>query len=563
MRLVILIFILLNFTSNCFSQLEFKFANNFGGNGASVGTCIVSDSSENIFHCGYFTGTIDFDPGPNIFNLTSNGGEDAFICKLDSLGNFLWAKSLGGTGDDRARSICNDLKGDIYITGDFFSSNVDFDPNNDTLNLSSSGAYDIFILKLDNTGNLKWAKTIGGTSFDTGHSIKSDNYGYIYYTGYFDSTVDFDPGTNVYNLTSQGSSDIFISKLDSAGNFIWAKPIGSMDIDIGTSLAIDDSGYVYTTGYFKLTPDFDPGIGIFNLTSQGDADIFISKLDSSGNFVWAISAGGTGYDISRCINIDQSGNVITTGSFRNIVDFDPSSSELIYTAQSNDDIFIVKLNSMGELIWAKTHNGLAGEVGNSLTTDLLGNIYTTGWFTAAIDVDLGTNVLNSFGLQDIFISKLDASGNFICAGNIGGTNNDIGYSIYASQSGNIYLTGSFFGDTDFNPSTSSSHSINSTGGTNSFVCALSESCIETGIRTLDYISEISVYPIPASEQLNIEYKSGNRKITEIEILNSLNQSLIKTSYSNNLNISKLLPGIYILKLKKTDSTVFYKKFIKS
>lgn len=563
MRLVISLFILFHLTTNCFSQLEFKFANNFGGNGVSVGTCIVSDSSENIFHCGYFTGTIDFDPGPNIFNLTSNGLEDAFICKLDSAGNFIWAKNIGGTHDDRVRSINIDNQGYLYITGDFFSPAIDLDPNSGILNFINNGGFDIFLLKLDSNSNLKWAKNIGGTGFETSYSIKTDKHRNIYYTGYFDNVVDFDPGSNVYTLASQGSADIFISKLDSSGNFVWAKSIGALDIDIGTSLAIDDSDYIYTTGYFKLTSDFDPGIGVFNLTSQGDADIFISKLDSSGNFVWAISAGGTGYDVSRCINVDQTGNVIATGSFRNIVDFDPSSSELIYTAASNDDVFILKLNSIGELMWAKTHSGFAGEAGNSLTTDLLGNVYTTGWFTAAIDVGSGSTDLSSFGLQDIFISKLDANGNLICAGKIGGTDSDLGYAITSSNSGNIYLTGSFFGNTDFDPNPSSSHYINSILGTSSFVCALSESCLETGIETIGFNSELSIYPIPSSEQLNIEYKPGNKKISEIEIFNSLNQSLIKTSYSNTLNISKLSPGTYILKLTNTDHTIFYKKFVKS
>ena len=122
----------------------------------------------------------------------------------------------------------------------------------------------------------------GGASSEYGYSIAVDSSGNVYTTGYFQGTVDFDPGTGTSNLTSAGSADVFVSKLDSSGNFVWAKRFGGVSNDYGYSIAVDSSGNVYTTGYFEGTADFDPGAGTSNLTPAGGADVFVLKLTSSG-----------------------------------------------------------------------------------------------------------------------------------------------------------------------------------------------------------------------------------------------------------------------------------------
>lgn len=117
--------------------------------------------------------------------------------------------------------------------------------------------------------NLQWAKGMGGTNGAVGYSIAVDAFGNVYTTGSFQGTVDFDPGGGTYNLTSAGIQDIFISKLDAAGNFIWAKSIGGTSTDIGYSIVLDSSGNVYTTGQFAGTVDFNPGGGTNSLTTAG------------------------------------------------------------------------------------------------------------------------------------------------------------------------------------------------------------------------------------------------------------------------------------------------------
>ena len=142
----------------------------------------------------------------------------------------------------------------------------------------------------------EWAKRMGGPSDDASFSIAVDIYGNVYTTGSFSGTVDFDPGAGIFNLTSYDVTDIYILKLDVVGNFVWAKRMGGASVDDGISIGLDASGNVYTTGWFNGIVDFDPGVGIFNVSSLGSEDVFISKLDPAGNFLWAQRMGGSGDD---------------------------------------------------------------------------------------------------------------------------------------------------------------------------------------------------------------------------------------------------------------------------
>lgn len=122
---------------------------------------------------------------------------------------------------------------------------------------------------------------MGGSSYNTGSDITTDDNGNVYTLGYFQGTVDFDPGTGTTNLTSAGGFDIFIQKLDANGNFVWVQQIGGTISDYGVELTIDAVGNMYTTGYFRGTVDFDPSVGISNLIAVGNRDIFIQKLGAS------------------------------------------------------------------------------------------------------------------------------------------------------------------------------------------------------------------------------------------------------------------------------------------
>ena len=431
---------------------SFEWAKSVGGTGDLIGRSIAVDALGNVYTTGPFLETVDFDPGAGVMNLTSQGHDDIFVKKLDSLGNLVWVKSVGGTSFDGGYSIAVDAQGNVYTTG-YFVGTVDFDPGAGTVNLTSQGGSDIFIQKLDALGDLVWAKSVGGTGNDNGRSIAVDAQGNVYTTGDFRGIVDFDPGAGTADLTSQGENDVFIQKLDALGDLIWAKSVGETSYDYGYSIAVDVLGNVYTTGYFSGTVDFDPGAGTVNLTSQGGIDIFIQKLDALGDLVWAKSVGGTGNDNGRSIAVDAQGNVYTTGDFRGTVDFDPGAGIVNLTSQGGSDIFIQKLDALGDLVWVKSMGGNSTDFGESIAVDSQGNVYTTGDFRGIVDFDpgAGTTNLTSQGEIDFFIQKLDALGNLVWAKSVGGTSNDGGNSIAVDAQGNVYTTGYFWGTVDFDP----------------------------------------------------------------------------------------------------------------
>jgi hypothetical protein len=210
--------------------------------------------------------------------------------------------------------------------------------------LTSAGNRDIFVLKLDSLGNLVWVKQMGGAGNAEGRSITTDANGNVYSTGTFSGTVDFDPAVDITNLTSAGEYDIFIQKLDSNGAFLWVKQMGSLNYDWGLGITTDATGNIYTIGNFSGTVDFDIEAGTVNLTSIGDFDCFILKLDTNGNFVWAKQMGGTGYSSGNSITVDADDNVYTTGRFEGTVDFDPGTGITNLTAGELADIFILKLS---------------------------------------------------------------------------------------------------------------------------------------------------------------------------------------------------------------------------
>jgi len=207
------------------------------------------------------------------------------------------------------------------------------------------GGADIFILKLNTSGDYIWAKSFGGAFYDVANDVSFDSSGNIYTTGYFGDSVDFNPAAGVFNLTSAGYLDVFLSKLDTDGNFLGAKRIGGVGYDSGQNINIDTNDNVYITGTFNETVDFNPGVGVHNMTSNGYQDFFIAKLDAIGNFIGVSTIGGPLIDSVEDSYIDAFGNVYTTGSFEGTVDFnsDPGMDDL-WIAQGSQDAFILKQN---------------------------------------------------------------------------------------------------------------------------------------------------------------------------------------------------------------------------
>jgi gliding motility-associated-like protein len=461
----------------CSAQtVNFEWVKQMGGPLNDGGKDIAIDASGNIYTTGYFTGTADFDPGPAVFSLTAplSSEEDIFITKFDANGNFIWAKQFSGNFLDVSYSMKVDNQGNIYLTGIFFST-CDFDPGPGVYNLVSAGNEDVFVAKLNGSGNLMWAKRMGAARFDRSNSISLDNAGNVYITGYFLLTVDFDPGVAVLNLTSDGGEDMFIVKLNNNGNLVWVKQMSGLLFEGGYSIAVSATGNVYTSGIFLGTSDFDPSSSVYELISTGLSDAFVCKLDAEGNFKWAKRMGGNGYIRSLGMSLDAAENVYTTGFFDKAVDFDPGLLEFNLTSNGDDDLFISRLDSNGNHGWTKQIGGTSYDAGYSITLDVSSNIYVTGFFQDVVDFDAGAGMTNlsSSGFSDIFILKLNPAGNFIWAKKMGGPSFDRPNSIKVDNLNNIYTIGYFEQMVDFDPG-QSQFNLTTTGGNDIFLHKMSQ-----------------------------------------------------------------------------------------
>ena len=364
-----------------------------------------------------------------------------------------WVAGAGSIGDDSSKSIAIDSQGNQYVTGSF--------PQTATFgshSLTSSGLWDIFVAKIDPNGNWLWAVKAGGTEGEEGRGIAVDGEGNAYVTGMFYGTATF--GT--YSITSSGSQDIFAAKLDPDGNWLWAVKAGGADTDYGQGIAVDGTGNAYVTGTFTNSATF----GSLSLTARLWQDIFVARLSPSGNWLWAVRAGGSGSDYGQSIALDGVGNAYVTGMFCNTAHF--GSHSLISSGE--EDIFAAKLNSSGNWLWAAKAGGTAIDRGYGIDVDGAGSTWVTGSFRGT--ATFGSNTLTSSGEEDIFAAKLDPSGNWFRAARAGGTSGDFGYGIAVDGTGNAWVTGSFRGTATFGI-----HTLISSGEEDIFAAKLSSSGI--------------------------------------------------------------------------------------
>lgn len=528
------------FISKLDSSGNFVWAKQIGDGGWDVGASIATDAAGNVYLSGQFDGSVDFDPGTGTATLTAVGSNDVFVVKLDPNGQFVWAKQLGGTnGSIENKAITIDKKGNVITTGTF-SGTLDFNPGTATANLTSSGWGSIYISKLDPGGNFLFAKKIGGANTSMGNAIALDHNDNIITGGFFSSTVDFDPGPGVSNLTATGGGfdfDVFINKMDSLGNFIWAKQLGGSSFEDCKALSVDSRGNVYATGYFSGTADFDPGPGSYPLISAG-SDIYVAKLDSTGNFVWAKQIGEAVTDNSgfgKGLVLDASSNIYTTGSFGGSMDFDPGTGYHSMDAGPlySDDVFIHKM------MCADTSSSTV-----TITTDACAS-YTLNGYVYTASGTYTQRIPNAAGCDSIITLNLTIGNNL----NITITNTNLvlqagtTYSSYQWLKNSTPITGA--ANATYTVTENGSYSLvaaNATGCTDtSNIISISNA---TGIGNTTGESLIKIYPNPASGRINVEAPT----LTNLVLSSIEGKTLKQAKAAKEMIIEDIAPGIYFLKV---------------
>ena len=395
------------------------------------GTDVAFDSDGNIIGVGVFWGTIDFGAGP----LTTTGYHNVYVVKLDPAGNALWSTQLGMGGYAVTESVAVDPNGDILVGGRF-SGTADFGGGP----LVSSGGFDLFAVKLSGSdGSHLWSRGIGGAQSEYVGNIAVDAAGDLLVGGSFEDT--FDPGGGP--IVSAGQSDGIVLKLSGVdGSYLWSYVVGGVDYDYVQDVAFDANGDVLALGGFYDTINLGGG----DLTSAGTADVFVAKLGGAdGSYQWSSAFGGTSIDTGYAITSDSDGDVFVAGSFRETVDF----GGVPVTSAGSEDAFVAKMSGNdGSILWSRRYGDTGGsEWGRSLAAAPDGSVAVTG--TLFGDQDLGGGIIASAGARDVFVVRLDASGNHLYSRLLGGPYSDEGNGIAMGADGRVAVTGSFQIEADF------------------------------------------------------------------------------------------------------------------
>jgi hypothetical protein len=459
--LIVCLSFLISETARAQAQLQWAFntlnKNKYGGK--HVGKHIAKDKRGNIYVVGTHTGYGDYDPSAAYVELTDESfSEDLFVAKYDSLGNYIFAFSLGNWSTDRIYGLTIDDSANIYISG-LYIENLDLDPSLAVATLPAVTAFNggsSFIARYDSIGQFDWAKSLKAI---IPQCLGIDSSGYLIVAGNFRYTADFDPSPAVVSVTSlSGNYDAFIAKYDLQGNYIFHKNFGGFNEEYITSLSLTGSGKIYITGNFQATSDFDPSPTVVNLVSSGSTDAFLAAYTSTGNFVFAKKQGGTGDEGGNSIAVGTNGKVYACGYFTGTADMDGSAAVAnLVSASGSRDVYLVAYDTLGNYSFSKRMGGAGWDEGYAIAMNQ-DKIYMTGVFynTADMNPSAAVNNVSAGGFnQNIFIAGYDTLGNWIFSSSIGSssTSLDVGYDIISVGSGFIF-TGTYDGAADFDPSAS-------------------------------------------------------------------------------------------------------------
>ncbi len=327
---------------------------NFSTDETDAATAVAVSSGGDIYVTGHFYDTVDFDPGAGVDNHTAVYGLDIFLSKFNSSGEFQWARTWGGNVNSGTKAWLEsgyavevDSIGDVIVAG-FFGDTVDFDPS-DGIDEHSTD-YGAFISKFNPAGDFLWARTWGepGDGEIAACGLAVDDLDNIYASGQFYETVNFDPGPGMDEFTAIGADDIFLVKYSPEGDYIWVESWGGEGYDGSQGLDSYSDEYIYVSGCFEETVDFDPGSGEVIHSSEGNLDCFTSKFDTDGGFIWTNTWGGTGFDISLDSVTGSTDAVITVGTFASpVIDLNPGEGVDDHNITGMSSLILVKFPHNG------------------------------------------------------------------------------------------------------------------------------------------------------------------------------------------------------------------------
>lgn len=540
--------------SGLFSQVPgWQWAVGGGAAGTDeAGNSIATDAAGNVYSTGSFgCGTLTIGSA----SVPRFGSGNAYVVKQDAAGNVQWLKKFGGAssfwGGGTGKGICTDASGNVYVTGFYLSTMVAGSTTLTATDSTGSNVGDIFIVKMDASGNVIWAKTAGGAYGDGANDIAVDASGNVFITGYFKSRYLRFGSLTVFSANNSSANlftwtDFFVAKYDASGNPVWAKSAGTASLDDAKGICVDGGNNVLVAGQYYMG---SMAIGSTTVVGTAANNLFIAKYDNSGNVLWSKTATGSGSGAvnhyAAGITTDASDNIYFTGNFIASTLTIGSVTVAKKGGLSATDFLIAKLDPLGNTAWVQNGGG-GTALGTGVVRDNNDNIYVTGYFTGTecvFGLDSVKNKNTGGNNEDIFVAKYSSAGTLDWATGAGGNFRDISNGIAVDQGGNAHLTG-FTTNTVV---TFGTLSLNCTGGYNDiFIAKLGNL---TGVDELNKDkAHVTIYPNPGNGVFYLQSESG---ISRLEVVNTLGQVVYSSeSFTNGskIDISDKPKGIYFVNL---------------
>ena len=396
------------------AQIEFvgevEWVRNFGGSGEETAQAVITTSDGGYAILG-FSNSMDGD----IIGKTT-AVNDYWLLKLDAAGNLEWNKTYGGSKDDRGQSLAQTIDGGYILTG--YAMSDDGDGSN------NEGFHDNWILKLDASGNIEWEKSFGFSGHDHSYDIILTQDGGFFFIGFLDITAARADGYNEKGqfLTRHGVGEFWGTKIDAQGNVQWRKYFGGTNNDRAHAVVQSNDGGFVMAG-FSESDDFDIS------DTKGSYDFWVVKIASTGDLVWERSFGGSGIEIAYDIaKTTDNGYVITGNTFSNDTDVSKNNGE--------SDVWLIKLADNGNLLWEKTFGGTQFDAAQAVYTSMDGGFLIAG-NSKSSDMD----AISNMGENDLWVIKTDDNGELIWQKTFGGADLDYGFDVIENKDKSVLVVG--------------------------------------------------------------------------------------------------------------------------
>jgi hypothetical protein len=533
MKHLYLIFVLSVATAFYGQTPSFVWAKTAGGTLPEIQKGMAVDLSGNVYITGSFrSSSITF--GATTF--TSPGTTThMYLAKYDAIGNVVWAKDAIGSSNE-GYCITSDPSGNVYLAG-VFNNTMSFG----SFTVTSAGILDIFIAKLDPSGNVIWLKTAGGTTSEFPEAITLDNTGNIYLAGKYTSGM-FTSGS--FTVSNTNLFDMFVAKFDASGNTLWLKNASTSQNEGATAISCDVAGNIYVGGFFTEST-FVLGTSTLTNVNAGFEDLFLAKYDASGNVIWAKSAGSSMYETVEAIVVNAAG-VYITGDF--------AGPSIVFgtntlTSAGSTDIFLVQYDSNGNVMFAKREGDTGDDYAECISADSFGNLYV-GVGYKSTNISFGSYTYSNSGNRDMILVKYNATGSVLWSMAMTGPGDDNLHSI-ATVGSDVFIGGDYDGSSINLASTN----FNNAGSNDIFLAKISTT---TGMHEVTDGSLLLLYPNPTTGIIHLQSSSSN--VLSFKLFNTLGEELFSTDQTA-LDLSQFRAGVYFIQVE-TENNTLTKKMIK-